>query len=275
MAAQELAAFIQTNITYTDVTYTADASGKITLPAAPEKANSVFAGWYDENGDAYNTTQTLALGTQVTLTPKFVDVSDKLGTLVATGNETDDNPVPATAKYTNGLYIQGAQVRTPVENSNLTMGLRFVTVVNNDLINKLKSISGITDVMSGTLVGSTQKVTDKSVTVDSEFIAVSQAVNTWRFSTELNSNYNKYTVCVTNIKEENFETKLVVRPFIKYTDASGNIRYIYGEQYSGASLFDVASYACDAQTEDAQTLQWLKENIVNKCKGDNDFDLFG
>ena len=101
--------------------------------------------------------------------------------------------------------------------------------------------------------------------------------NIYRTSEELSvdgqeaEDYNKFTVCVTGLDVgEYLDTVICVRPYITYTDASGQQHILYGEQAS-CSLYDAAKGIYDASTNEADK-QWLYENILVLNLGDNDED---
>lgn len=79
-----------------------------------------------------------------------------------------------------------------------------------------------------------------------------------------------YTI---NQEKPHLSTEIMVRPFIRYTDASGNVNYIYGEQYETASIFRIAKAAYDGGEETTEVNNYLYQNIISKCLGDNDTDI--
>lgn len=273
-AGAELAQFIKDTFPIGPTTYTADESGNLSLPENPVKYGKVFKGWFDEEGNAFKVGTKLSANEEITLTPVFVDANNMLNGFVdENGTANDDKPVPTSAKYTNGLYVQGAQVRTPADEKYANeLGLRFINVVNDDLIKLLKSTDGITDVSFGTLVASSSSV---SGTLSDGMTGVStvSATKIWRNSVTLNSNYDKFTACVVNIPEKHLSTAILVRPYIRYIDASGVVRYLYGEQYNTASIFSVAKAAYEGDVETLEVKQYLYDNIIAKTKGDNDTEI--
>ena len=190
------------------------------------------------------------------------------------GNANDDNPVPASAKYTNGLYIQGAQVRTPYDEKGAnSLGLRFISVVNDDLIKLLKTTKGIKDVKFGTLVAAETKAAGKTLVKGFAGASDVEALKIWQSTTTLNANYAKFTACVIGIPAEYLSTDIYVRPYICYTNASGEVTYIYGEQYETASIFKVAKEAYESGRESDDVNNYLYEHIVSKVTGDNDLNI--
>ena len=270
-AANELTAFIKSTFAIGEQEYTADNNGKVTLPERVERSGAIFTGWFKENGEAFDIDSTLAPNSKITLTPKYVSLDSLDGFVDKDGNVNDDNPVPTNAKYTNGLYIQGAQVRTPLDEKGAnSLGLRFVTVVSEEVLETLKSVNGVTNVKYGTLVASSKTSTTTKLENGMQGVSAVYAAKIWQSATELESNYQKYTACVTNIPEKHLSTTLIVRPFISYTDANGVDRCLYGEVYSTASLFNVARAAYMSGVETQAVSDYLHEHIISIAKGDND-----
>lgn len=152
------------------------------------------------------------------------------------------------------------------------LGIRFISVVNDDLITMLKTTNGITNVTFGTLVASSNKVSG-TLTYGMTGVSTVSATKIWKNSVTLNSNYDKFTACVTNIPEAHLATELLVRPYIRYVDASGNVNYLYGEQYENASIFKVAKVAYESGKETDAVNSYLYTNILSKTLGDNDTEI--
>ena len=270
-AAEELSTFIKKTFALGEATYTADSNGKVTLPESIERTGSLFLGWYKENGEAFDLDSTLAPGSEITLTPNYISMDALSGYIDADGNENDDNPVPTTAKYKNGLYVQGAQVRTPYdEKSANSLGIRFVTVVSEDVLATLKSSNGITNVKYGTLVASSKVATTLEIEDGMKGVSAVYADKIWRNASTLGADYQKYTACIVKVPENQLSTTLIVRPFISYTDANGVERCLYGDVYSTASLFTVARAAYLSTKETQEVKDYLYENIISLATGDND-----
>ena len=270
-AAEELSTFIKKTFALGEATYTADSNGKVTLPESNERTGYLFLGWYKENGEAFDLDSTLAPGSEITLTPNYISMDALSGYIDADGNENDDNPVPTTAKYKNGLYVQGAQVRTPLdEKSANSLGIRFVTVVSEDVLATLKSSNGITNVKYGTLVASSKVATTLEIEDGMKGVSAVYADKIWRNASTLGADYQKYTACIVKVPENQLSTTLIVRPFISYTDANGVERCLYGDVYSTASLFTVARAAYLSTKETQEVKDYLYENIISLATGDND-----
>ncbi len=186
------------------------------------------------------------------------------------GNKNEPiTSVDPTAKYLNGFYLQGAQVRIPVEAENIISGLRFVVVNNTEikeaLGNEFSFERGVVVVAGTKFDGS------KDLVIGTEFSKKVVAEYTFVEKTQTGKDYDKYTVCVTNISEEHFKDKIHVRPYFKYTDKSGIEHVYYGEQYS-STLYDMAALAYQNET-DLNTRNWLYNEIISKYQGDNDGEL--
>ncbi len=184
------------------------------------------------------------------------------------GNAKDDNPVAADAKYQNGFYIQGAQVRIP--DGTKPSGLRFIVVNNTDIEAKIKAEVGEdANFKRGLVVIAGTKYKGGDLTVGMAGSSNVVANKIYRSKTTLEANYDKYTACVTNITEPNFETLIYVRPYFSYTDASGVEHTYYGEQYA-CTLYSAANLAYSSPLESEETKTYLYDNIISKCFGDND-----
>ena len=86
----------------------------------------------------------------------------------------------------------------------------------------------------------------------------------------LKANYDKYTACVINIPEKYLAIDVFVRPYFKYIDASGLEHIYYGEQYA-CSIYSAAKLAYGNESDAVN--EYLYNNILSKCKGDNDLNL--
>ncbi len=167
---------------------------------------------------------------------------------------TNDSDLPANAEYTNGLYLQGAQVR--VEDGATSMGLRFVTAVNETLLSNLAA-EGATRITYGTLVSATEST---PTLFNSRRVV---AKKTYRSSETLGGDYKKFTAVVVGIPSENFgyqKNIIYVRPYIEYY-LEGEQRYMYGEIYS-SNLYDVAKTAYNSGKETTAVKNYLLENIL-------------
>lgn len=193
-------------------------------------------------------------------------------------NATDgDSVIASTEKYTNGLYFQGIQVR-----KTAPTGLRFVFARSLKLEEAINSEIPDANFEVRYLVGIKSNVEGGLLEVGKA--PVDNAVESiYRTSKKLSvdgqpaEEYEKFTVCITGLDAEIYLKKqLVVRPYIKYTDANGETQILYGEQ-SNCSLYDAAKGIYDEST-DEEDKQWLYENILSILVGDNDEsaeDVFG
>ncbi len=274
-SANNLVDFIQTELQMGDsIVAEPGEDGTLELPT-PVRDGKLFVGWFDENGSAVTEKTVFEQGEVVKLQSQWLEVEEMLsGSVDTDGNANDDNPVPASAKYTNGLYIQGAQVRTPYDEKGAnSLGLRFISVVNDDLIKLLKTTKGIKDVKFGTLVAAETKAAGKTLVKGFAGASDVEALKIWQSTTTLNANYAKFTACVIGIPAEYLSTDIYVRPYICYTNASGDVTYIYGEQYETASIFKVAKEAYESGRESDDVNNYLYEHIVSKVTGDNDLNI--
>lgn len=154
--------------------------------------------------------------------------------------------------------------------SNTTTGLRFINVNNLELIETLKQ--NFTNVSFGTVVIAKTNLSSNFLTVNTAKSTDSVANKIYHTSQGLGRWYQKYTACVTNIPVANLKTDVVARPYIKYTDRSGVVRYIYGEQYA-TNIYAAAQAAYQNPNESAQVKNYLFHEILNKFGVDNDTDI--
>lgn len=163
---------------------------------------------------------------------------------------SDDNPPDSTAYYTNGMYVQGAQVRTTG-----TMGLRFVGVINETMLNELES-EGAINVEYGFLVlanASTSLLYSNAQAVKAEKI--------YRSPSSTGGDYRKFTACIINIPTGKYKTKVTVRPYLRYNHPEYGLKIMYGTSYS-ADLYSVAKAAYNGNTETSYVKNYLLNNIL-------------
>ncbi len=235
------------------------------IPMAEE--GYMFKGWYDTNGNLYKTNS--AVSGTVNLHPEFVKIGETMYSEVAKA-EHDFNPVDEGAKYINGMYLQGTQVRVSGGTANTT-GLRFITANNINMTTAMTN-AGFTNIQYGTRVIASTKFGNNAVLTQSTSGGVnSYAVNIWHTAEAMGADYQKYTACVRNIKKDNMKTDIIARPYVEYTDLSGVKRILYGEQY-GTNIYDVALEAYESPDETTITKKYIYDEILTyfDIKGDND-----
>ena len=184
---------------------------------------------------------------------QYVEIGEDMNGLVGASSK-DSNPVPDTAKYTNGLYVQGAQVRL---NDVTPTALRFIVVNNTDMTTLLRA-AGVSNIRYGAFVAF-----NTNETLTNENSTLVTAKNIFKTAEELNTDYQKFTVCVTNIPEGSVRLDISVRPFMRYTDPTGVSRILYGEQYK-CDIYDAAVTAYKSGKESASMNQALYDQIVSK-----------
>ncbi len=244
-----------------------NSSGKWDYKALTNEAlqveGKIIKGFVDENGNMFSSYDDNV--TDKTLYPVYIDTNDMMNATVVKGGENDDNPIPSDAVYKNGLYIQGVQIRTELEENSPTMGLRFVSVVNDDLMTLLDNADRIYSIRFGTIViKSCNLKNGEALTADTKYAIDAVGDNIYRNATTLNSNYEKFTACIVNIPKKDYKTDITIRPYIYYTDESGIERYIYGEEYS-TNLFDAAQEAINKKSEKDNVLDYIMDNIISQA----------
>ncbi len=188
-----------------------------------------------------------------------------------------DSVIPSTEKYTNGLYFQGVQVR-----KTAPTGLRFVfarsleleEAINNEIANANFEVRYLVGLKANTEGGVLEV---GKAPVDRAVESIYRTSKNLSIDGQPAEEYEKFTVCITGLDAETyFNVGICVRPYIVYTDASGQEHILYGEQ-SNCSLYDAAKGIYDEST-DEEDKQWLYENILSIIVGDNDEsadDVFG
>ncbi len=266
------------------VTVTADENGKITLPSDDGAGRGLFSGWVDDEGKPVTSESTFSEGEMVNLTATYINFDKNMfSDFVDTdGNSADDNPVPTDAKYTNGMYVQGVQVRIPEKDDGKALGLRFITV-NNTNITKAIEAGGM-EVVRGTLVMLKRFYnSDSGLYMDTEYSIAVNADAVFQSEAVLKEGYDKYNACVTNFTTAYLQEDIVVRPYYIYTDLSGKEHIYYGETY-WCNIYDAAVDAYnrkgdnDGYFETAEVREALDERVIKLCSGDNEDDtgnLFG
>lgn len=189
---------------------------------------------------------------------QYVQIGNDMNGIVG-ASTTDPNPVPDDAKYTNGFYLQGVQVRT---DNNSLMGLRFV-IINNTKMTTVLENAGVTNIRYGALVNFDD---GNLLTVDNT--SVTHAKNIFKTASELNADYQKYTMCVTNIPKNSLCLNIAVRPVLEYTDISGENRVLYGEQYS-SNIYSASLKAYNGSVENTATKEKLYTEIISKYADEN------
>ena len=239
------------------------------LPEVERKDDQLFLGFTDDNDSYVKKGGTIAWGSYIY--SKYLNVTLG-GKVVSAVNENDPNPIrDMTATYTNGFYIQGAQVRVGLTPQDKATGLRFIVVNNTEIKTALETaITNNLNYERGVMVISGKKYKGGALEVNTENATKVEAKNIFASTTTLQANYDKYTACIINIPEEHFSTQVLVRPYFKYTDNSGVEHVYYGEQYS-CSLFAAARVAYGKESDAVN--EYLYNTIISKCKGDNDTQI--
>ena len=256
-------------------TIPSDVQGNVILPKISENESKLFKGWYDSEGNAFVAEKKIEPNSQITLTPVYIDATDALtGKINPDGNATTtsgDSTISATAKFSNGLYYQGIQIRMTEPT-----GLRFIFAKSLGLEEIITNELGAANFEVRYLVALKQNVGNDLLEIGKA--PVDNAVeNIYRTSEELSvegqeaEGYDKFSVCITGLDAQTyFDTVICVRPYIVYTDASGQEHILYGEQ-AQCSLYRGAKYIHDNTSVESDK-DWLYENILSVTRGDNDED---
>ena len=161
----------------------------------------------------------------------------------------DSNP-PVNLTYTNGMCIQGAQVRTTG-----TMGLRFIGIINETMLTELEA-EGAKNIEYGFLVisGNNSNLTFENGTIV-------KANNIFATSEQTGGDYLKFTACVVNLPTSKYKSNITVRTYLRYKDSENNRVTLYGEHYT-ANLYSVAKAAYNGNVETTAVKNYLLNNIL-------------
>ena len=255
-----------------------DNTGKVELPELyPSTQNGCVykvLSWVDENYNAVNV-ENVTPENVSSLKAVAIKLPVKISQLVGELVPVNDKLLPTGENYVNGMYIQGAQIRIPSEDGKTTWGLRFINVINNELVTSLIDNSEVSNVVYGTLLVPVSRYTaGDEITLEYSGVANVPGDNIYHTAGNFKNRYFKYTACVINIPQKQFKTVLVVRPYLSFVYEGNNV-VLYGEQYDTASLFTVAEMAVGEDSiEDDVTRAWIEKNIIDALKsGDNDTNI--
>ncbi len=252
--------------------------GKVELPELYQSTQNGYVyqvlSWVDENSNDVNVGAVTPENVS-SLKAVAVKIPVKISQLVGELVPANDPLLPKNQKYVNGMYIQGAQIRIPSEDGKKTWGLRFINVINNELVVSLLQNGEVSNVAYGTLLVPEGKYTEgDEVTFEYPNVTNVPGDNIFLSAGKFQNRYFKYTACIVNIPQKQFKTKLIVRPYLTF-EYEGNKIVLYGEQYDSASLFTVAQVAVGENSiEDDVTKEWINKNIIDVLKrGDNDTEV--
>lgn len=193
------------------------------------------------------------------IVPELVEVPFDVAKLSkdATKSDKDDTAFDEGAKYVNGLYIQGAQIR--FRETNVTAGLRFVNVVDRELEATLEALveaGTISGLDHGTLAIGGVNYDNVDLTVDNTGVN-NTGDKIYKTADLFDDKYYKYTLCVTGFQPEQYELSVYVRPYITFTYGTETV-YLYGEQYK-------TNYK--AVVQEAVRVGGLTEEQLSYCNG--------
>ena len=215
--------------------------------ATTNRENSVFAGYV--GGVA-----------------QYVKIGDDMNGLVGVSS-SDSNPVPSYAKYTNGFYVQGAQLRVTTSGQS-AVDLRFIIVNNLDMITTMRN-AGLKNISYGALVE-----IDTGANLNIKNSVEKLAENIYQEQRDLGTDYQKYTVCVEEIDAQNMRDDIAVRPYLTYTDLSGDTHTLYGEQYR-CDLYSLAYDAYYYGNETTAVKNALESKVLTAYNGSTNYALSG
>ncbi len=253
-----------------------NSSKKPILPVSYTSSKNkhfLILGWNDKNGNKVDIA-TLTEDNMIPLVAITTEIPVAPERLQADLVPVNDEGLSSGNKYVNGLYIQGAQVRVPSDENGQRAGLRFINVVDNNLMEALKTNEDVTDINLGTIVISSERYNGGELNLEYSNATNVSGEKIFKNATHFDNQYFKYTACIVKIPKEKYETALVVRPYISFT-YKGNVVTLYGEQYSTASLYSTAKLAiAENSTETEEVKEWITKNIIQIVEqGDNDVQI--
>lgn len=161
----------------------------------------------------------------------------------------DSNP-PVNLTYTNGMCIQGAQVRTTG-----TMGLRFIGIINETMLTELEA-EGAKNIRYGFLV-----TTGNNTNLTFENGTIVKANNIFATSEQTGGDYLKFTACVVNLPTSKYKSNITVRTYLRYVDSENKAVVLYSTSYT-ANLYSVAKAAYNGNVETTAVKNYLLNNIL-------------
>ena len=175
------------------------------------------------------------------------------------------------AKFINGFYVQGTQIRLP-EGEGATYvdgGLRFVNILDNSLITELDELRNAGKVRSyefGTLAVASTRYTGGDLVIGyNNYTKKVAGERIFARADNFEDAYFKYTVCVTGITEPNYTKDVIVRPYITIELADETTVTLYGQQYQ-TSLYAAADFAIDKDPNLTQEERTHLQGIVDAVK---------
>ncbi len=247
------------------VTLQPNEKGKVTLPRPEISSSKLLLGYIDSTYEIFKEDTLCENNVPIEVAPQYLEFNYDGGPYYSNPNTDDGDLTPWPPNPTNAMLVEGVQIRTSLEEGNNTLGLRFVSVVDSNLLVLLNTVDGISNVKYGAFLAKDSILQGEELNSQTKraFKMVSEKI--YRTSTELQDSYQRFTACVVNIPKEDLKTKIVIRPFVEYTDRSGVVRYIYGEQYAGADIYSVAQMAYENTEETKEVKDYLYENILSKA----------
>lgn len=225
----------------------------------PTKNGYIFTGWFTDEACKNALKAGSAISESVTLFAGWQEIGE-----VTIGA---DDPT-SSLDTANAFELFGAQIRLQPN-----MGLRFCTRVSTKMLDSLKEATG-NDAQYGHVLAFKDSIAD-----DSNFV-VGATTTSGKTVKERMSEYNYYvsddyvvyTACILNIPLESYKKEIAARPFIKYTDANGVLRYHYftetgSKNIGGAyytSLYYFASYVYGNGFESEDYRNTLYNDIILK-----------
>ena len=147
------------------------------------------------------------------------------------------------------MFFEGAQIRI-----NDPQGLRFVFSIPKSLYDTLEhpETTSDTGIGFGSVVIPKDILGNNALTKETPKAKIAPAVNLF----EVTEDEVRFTVCIIEIPEKNYDEEYVAVPYITYMDG-GVEKTIYGQQTENVTLFNIAKLAY----KDPETEQKVKDYI--------------
>lgn len=202
------------------------SAGDITIPGVNKK---IFLGLYNDSELSQKLSGDIELESSKTKTlySDWMDVGDRLRAEI--GDKT------GSTATTSCFDLFGAQYREKTENQ--TAGLRFCLRASRNLISEIKKKTG------GNVECGFAICTKDNMPSNTE-LTVGMKTNDGNTVEEFPTpkayysgrNYLVYVATVSDIPDDMLSTEIVARPYIKYTDLNGVVRYYYFTENGNSNL---------------------------------------
>jgi hypothetical protein len=246
--------------------FSIDSTGNITFENAPVKDGEIFEGWYSDSGYTNLLQNGDFVGSKFTLYAKYATVN--------------------TSMSANEFTVKGAESVIPQEGEEISQALRYITVIDNDLINLISSFSslnpqnlvssetsaagtGIVAIAAGKL-GGNKLVIGGEYEYNGEIYdaVVLPAYNIFA----QNSKNKEYDVSLMDIFTDISEETYTVRPYISYYSRSGNLVTAYSEK-TNIDIYETCIDLLLQEGSDTTVNDYIRNNICSVLEEKYDIEF--